>query len=557
MPFAANRRRFLGSVAFGAGAVYVAACGRGGRAGQQAGQSASQKQAKRGGQLNINISSDPFDWDLSYQGKSVPNGKGMILAYNKLLRNKTGPGVAYTDLTLEPELAQSWEVPDAAHYVFHLRPGVKFTNLPPVPGRPLVADDVKWSFEYWSRTGEFKDKKLPKAQFDSFFEGIKSIETPDPQTVVIQFQQPFAPFIHYTASDFIPIVPHEIYDRDGNLKNTIVGTGPFMLDVNASQKGSQWIWKRNPDYWETGKPYLDSIRWLVVPDDASAAAAFRSGQVDVLGVGSTEGISYSLALQVKQQNPHAVSYEFNFPEPYFVWINAQKHPLDDVRVRQALALSIDRDAMLEAISGGKGEWGLTGAWPGAFSSDEIHKLDKHDPAQARRLITEAGYPNGLDIDWNFPGTTYGNDFVTLLQLMQAQVKSAGININLKSVDNAVDSASRKNGTFLISMTPGVSLEGDVDSYLFQKFSPSSKNAYGRLDDPKLNALITAQRQESDPNKRAGIVHQAVLYINEIADDLALVNPIHYYHWQPSVQGLYPNWGSFGQKLTDVWLASTR
>src|SRR5207249_4308880 len=200
--------------------------------------------------------------------------------FNSLLGFKSGPGIDYNDLTLQPELAEKWEIgPDARTFTFHLRKGVKFHDLPPANGREVTSADVKWSFEYWSRTGWAKEKKLPLGQFEWFFEGVQAIEAPDPSTVSVKFQDPFVPFISYAGSDFNTVAPHEVYEQDGHLKDRAIGTGAFWVDFASSQKGTRWVYKKNSTYWDTGKPYIDEIRWLVLPDDATTLAAFQTKQV--------------------------------------------------------------------------------------------------------------------------------------------------------------------------------------------------------------------------------------------------------------------------------------
>lgn len=165
-------------------------------------------QPKSGGALTVRVANDPFDWDLSYVGKSIPNGEGQAFIYNSMLGFKSGPDVKYDELILEPELAEKWTVsPDGKTFTFNLRQGVKFADKAPVNGRALTAADAKWSFEYWSRTGEFKDKKLPSAQFAWMYDGVQSITAPNPSTVVVTFEEPYAPFLNYAASDFNPVVP--------------------------------------------------------------------------------------------------------------------------------------------------------------------------------------------------------------------------------------------------------------------------------------------------------------------------------------------------------------
>src|SRR5204862_8155626 len=109
-------------------------------------------------------------------------------------------------------------------------------------GREFNSGDVKFSYEYHGRTGDFEGKKLPAGTFNFMLEGLEGIDTPDASTAVVRFKEGFVPFLNYSASFRIPIVPREIFDRDGHLKDAIAGTGPFQLDPAASQRGSQFTW---------------------------------------------------------------------------------------------------------------------------------------------------------------------------------------------------------------------------------------------------------------------------------------------------------------------------
>lgn len=144
-----GRRRLLAAGAAGgiaSGALALAGCGGHiQNAGKTQGSAASTGAGtpRPGGRLAVNVNNDPFDWDLSYAGKTLPNGTGTALAYESLLSYKTGPNVRYGDLQIQPSLAEKWESPGAQTYTFHLRQGVKFTNLPPVNGRALTSNDVQ------------------------------------------------------------------------------------------------------------------------------------------------------------------------------------------------------------------------------------------------------------------------------------------------------------------------------------------------------------------------------------------------------------------------------
>jgi peptide/nickel transport system substrate-binding protein len=225
----------------------LAACGQRGGSTISSNKAPAANQPRAGGNVNVWQPVDPFDFDVTYLGKNTNNVEGIQHAYSQLIRFKFGPGIKYNELTLEPALADKWETPDDQTYTFHLRPGVKFANLPPVNGRELTPADVKWSYEYESRTGDIAAKKLQPAQNAWMFSGIQSIQTPDAQTVVVKFDQPYTPFLNYIAHPWNPIMPHEIYDKDGHFKDHIVGTGAWQLDTAASQKGTRWFWMSYQD----------------------------------------------------------------------------------------------------------------------------------------------------------------------------------------------------------------------------------------------------------------------------------------------------------------------
>jgi len=490
---------------------------------------------------------------MGYLGRNSPNNLGQILAYDTLLAAKHGTDVKYEDFVLQPALAERWETPDALTYTFHIRRGVKFANLAPVNGRELTADDIKWTYEYWSRLGQFKDKNLPVAQYGWFFEGMRSIEAPDPATVVIRFDQPFAPFINYTGSYWNPIVPHDIYDQDGNLKNRMVGTGPFQLDTAASQKGARWVFKKNSSYWNTGKPYIDEVEWVIVPDDSTAAAAFQSKQVDIIGATGTM-LDFNAAKAVKAANPAAVMYPYvTFGPLLFIYINNKAAPLNDARVRQAISLATDPDEFINTFAGGEGERTLAGAFPDTYSQQEIRQLQRYDIAQAKQLLSAAGYANGLDLEFIY-NPAYGQLHVSGVQLFQAQLRKAGINVTLKSMDSVAVSNARAQGKYSLTATPRTTaLVGDVDSYAYANFHTGSANNQSQVSDPKLDAVLEAQRRELDQAKRKELVRQAVRTIVEQAYSIAIFRAASYQFWQPYLKGYAPNFGTLGAPQADTWL----
>ncbi len=518
---------------------------------------------KRGGTLNARAFTDFFDFDPSYAGKSQPNPEAHTLVYERLVGFKSGEGIKYDDLIITPELAERWEAsPDATRFTLHLRPGVKFgpstgsgNEVKGLNGRELTSADVKWSYEYFSRTGQFKDaqfggKKLPQAQFAWFFEGMTRIETPDPQTAIIYFETPFAPFVNYMASDAAPIVPKEIYEQDGHLKDRMVGTGPFTLDTAASQKGSRWVFKRNPTAREA--PNLDEIRFLVLSDESTSYAAFQTKQIDLLGVaGGVGAITFEDAAQIKKNNPDATVSESLNPVPWNLYIQNDKPPFNDPRVRKALSLAVDRDEYLRAFSGGKGGWAMAGAMPDTWSQEEIRQMVKYDPEQAKKLLAEAGLPNGLNTKFMIRGDDGGDRLKREAQLLQAQLKKANINMELEiTADKTVGAQRMYAGQYeLIALNKA--MYGDVDSYLYAPYHSKSSANWTLKGDLKLDSLIERQRAEADPAKRRDIIRETSKYLFEQTIGLAIYRGVVYQAWQPYVKNYYPSWQ--GNPVSDAWI----
>jgi len=550
---AMTRRSFVAASAALGGAGLLAGCRVGSRTSAPR-PSASASAPKPGGQVRVRLTEDPLDWDVSLLGKG--SADGIFLAYDNLVGFKAGADVSYTDAVLSPELAQSWEIADGATtFVFHLRKDVQFANLPPVNGRGFTADDVKWSYEYWTRTGSFAGKNLPVGQWAWMFEGLDHIEVPDPYTAVAKFRKPFVPFASYTAAERgSPIVPHEIYDADANLSTRVVGTGAFQLDPAASQKGTRWVWKKNQTYWQPGKPYTDQVLQFVIPDDTAAEAAFQTKQLDVLGdVGNGWNLSFEDGERIKRENPAAGLVQSMHPKPLLLYTMVEKPPLNDIRVRKAVSLAIDRDEFIKTFTGGNGGWALCGAITGLFSQDEIKAMLHYDPAQAKQLVSDAGYPNGVDLEFIYPGKAYGDRYISEMQLLQAQFKKGGINMTLKDVQQQQGALKQKHA-FQLSMNPGSTIDGDVDAWVYGDFYPGSQKNYNGVNDPDLGKMLDAQRAEADPAKRRDLLRSIVRYINvDHVWGLSIYHELDYAFWQPYVKNFYPNFWTHRWNATNRWL----
>ncbi len=220
------------------------------------------------------------------------------------------------------------------------------------------------------------------------------------------------------------------------------------------------------------------------------------------------------------------------------------------KIRKAFSLAIDRNELIQTFTGGQGAWAFMGALPNAFSQDEIRRVVRYDQAEAKRLLTEAGYPNGLSLEMLFPPKAYGDWFDSTLQLIQVQVKRVGFDVQLNAVETAELSNRRKVGDYQLAGGGTLGLFPDIDSNLFGTYHPSSGNNQSHVDDPKLTVMIEAQRREADPARRQEMIRQAGLYINENAiGQLPLYRTPTGFFWHPYVKGQYPNFADAGTTYT--------
>lgn len=492
-----------------------------------------------GGQLNMLVATDPLDWDPTSGGRSDPGEDGLAVSYNSLLAFKFGPDVEYSKMELQPGLAERWEVaPDGKVFTFHLRKGVKFANRPPVSGREVVASDVKWSMEYYSRTGEVADKKLPPSRNDLYFEGLQGVSAPDPYTAQFTFKEPFVPFIFYMASGRAPIAPRDVYDRDGHLKDEIIGSGPFQLDMNASQKGTRWVFKKNPAYWEAEKPYLDEIRWIVTKSGATAQAAFQTKQIDRM-----DAMEWKAVQEATKAVPEAKTFKYMESQADKFRMSWQPNqPTADVRVRQAVSLALDRDEINKVYAGGQGVWGLAGSFIGLFTEEEVRAIYKQDIAEAKRLLAEAGHPNGLIL--SLPADdSRSQEVLSMYTLVQAQLKRAGINVEMQILDRNLQRQRRRAGDFGLDGSQGAgSADADQDSTLYGDFHSSQAGSgnSGYVRDAELDRLLNAQRREPDPQKRREIQRAATRRIAEIMAATGTIHTPKGDMVQPYIQNYHPH-----------------
>jgi peptide/nickel transport system substrate-binding protein len=435
---------------------------------------------KKGGVLNIGQDFGPQSLDpTKYSAWASTNVAELI--YTALLRWDK-------DMKIEPDLATSWETPSPTTYVFKLRQGVKFHN-----GRVMTADDVKFTFD------RIKDPATASPH-QGIYEPLEKVEVVDPSTVRFTLKRPFAPFLRYLAN--IPhgaIVPKEAVDT---LEKKPVGTGPFIFEEHVLDQNVRL--KKNADYYEQGLPNLDGVVFKLLGDDTSISSALRSGSVDITWLKDPK-VAQNVSKTTKGINSAPGVSSRYIP----IMFKLTEKPFDDVRVRRAMSLALNRQQLVDTVLGGFGSVG-TFLPPSQLAGYKGDGNDlphyKQNVAEAKKLLAEAGHPNGLTVP-EFKIVSANALDVQVAQLMKEQWAAAGINVTLNPMEVGAILKDWNSGTYSIAMV-GTTWAADADAE-FNRFN--SKSPFGKamgINDPKVDELIEAGRVESDQAKRISIYQQA-------------------------------------------------
>src|SRR5262245_50136773 len=222
----------------------------------------------------------------------------LSLVYSRLVRHKAGPEVQPGTFPLEPDLAERWDEVDDTTYVFHLRQGVKWHNKPPVNGRELVAEDIKFTYD------RFLTEKGNANRY--MLDTVDRIEVVDRYTVKFLLKEPYVWFVNALAYPWSTwVIAPEVVHQFGDLKKpeTAIGTGPFMLE--HYEPNVKTVFKRHPEYFLQGQPYIDGVEWLVIQDESTGLAMYRTGQID-LGPTGVWGVRQQDLEALQKSHPHLI-----------------------------------------------------------------------------------------------------------------------------------------------------------------------------------------------------------------------------------------------------------
>jgi peptide/nickel transport system substrate-binding protein len=505
-------------------------------------------QPKRGGTLRVR-GYDPVHFD-PHVTRNFKTHTTLSFVYSKLLRHKVGAEVRPGTFGVEPDLAERWETPDDTTYLFYLRKGVKWHNKPPVNGRELVAEDVKFTFDRFLTERGNPERYL--------LDSVDRVEVVDRYTVKVLLKEPFVGLTDVLANALCMwIIAPEVVKDYGDLKKpeTAIGTGPFLLE--RYEPNVKTVFKRHPNYFRQGLPYIDGVDWLVIEDESTGLVMYRTGQIDA-GPWHWWAVRQADIEALKQSHPHLVYQDFPSNVVTTIWMRTDQPPFSDVRVRRAISHAIDRQAIIEAVAingeptgavaRGLAEWSLPIEQLGEGS-----RYYQYNPQEARRLLAEAGYTKGLKTQLTATGG-YGHDLIDAVQLVLRYLKAVGIEAELKLQEYGAYMATTGQGKYEGMAMGPFAIAWEPDSALYGPYAPGQARNRGHVNDPKMTEMAKELRRTEALEARKKLVFDMQRYAASQQHYVYLYSVMITGSWQPYVKNYAPNLTfDYGSRAAALWL----
>jgi peptide/nickel transport system substrate-binding protein len=554
-----GRRAVLRTGAVAGAAAFIAACGggsddEGGESGSgqfsvaPSTRTAEAGTPRPGGTASTRLATNPPLDPHTTSQFSAQVLSSYVLA--RLLKFKSGPtpDVA-AGFETEGDLAESVEIPaDGLTVTFRLRPNAVWQNVPPVNGRPVDAEDIKFSLDRFrteprnSNRGAFGTAENPI---------VESVQTPDPRTVVIRLARPYGPFRNLVANpNFLWIMPKEIGAGAVDPGRQMIGAGPFILD--SVQPDISYRLRRNPNYYGAPTPYLEQMDLVRINEEAQEVAQFQAERLDAIAV-PAERLE-----EVRRSNSRSEIIEY-LPNTFgfLAYQLRTDTPYRDERVRRAASMAIDRDGLLELIYLGRGVWNSAipasfGRWQVDPKSSEMGSAGqwfKYDPDEAKKLLEAAGYTNAVPMRFVFTNNIYGERFNQAAEAIAGMLKEGGFDAQVVTQDYQREYIA-PTGTFFggnfesvfYGLQTGFS---DPHDYLFNMYHTRGARNHSGVRDAQLDAMIDQEGATLDDQERIRLVQEIQRYMADKVYYATTAVGTAYTGVQPWVKNYLPVNGGYG------------
>jgi len=503
---------------------------------------------RRGGQFRFRGFTPPhFDPHLTASYTTMLN---LSFSQSRLLKHKAGPNVKPGTFEYEGDLAEFFNHQDDTTYVFRLRRGVKWHPKPPVNGRELTAEDVKYTFDRFMTIKGNANRHMLKS--------LAKVEAIDKYTVKFTLSGPNAWFLDFLSDPMaLSIVAQDAVEKFGDLKKpeAVIGTGPWMLESHQSKVRTVWV--RHPDYFVKGLPYIDRVEGIDFPDPAARLAAFITGQIDAGPEFPGMMVRQHDVDVVKAKRPQTRFARFPSNVMNHVGMRTDKPPFNDIRVRKAMSLAIDR----KAISAATAPLGVVkntpvptalSAWAIPFDKlGEGAKYHEHDPKDAKRFLKEAGHAQGFATSLDY-ATYQSQEIIDAVQMMVKFWKDVGVEVKVNEKPYGAYFASAYQGKYE-GMMFGPQFPA-LDPYNFlAQYLPGEPKNQSHVNDPALTDMILNAGRTLDEKKRRQQVWEIQKHIAKQVYYLRMDSQIYQAALDPALQNFGPNLGyDYGGRLMIAW-----
>lgn len=493
-----------------------------------------------GGTVTIDFQEDPNSFDAAL-GYNLPAWQGLMNLYRGLMiydGNRAVPDMADG----MPEISD-----DGTVYTFKIKEGITFHN-----GREVTAEDFKYSLERvldpdlasWA-SYYLLSLEGAQARLDGEADNVSGIEVVDDYTLRFTLTSPDMTFMNILALPNNWVVPREVVEEHGEeFGSNAVGTGPFMLESYTS--GEEAVFVKNPDFFHEDQPHIDRVIMRFGVEPSTALLRMERGELDMLWGDMIPPADFSRLIN----DPQYEEWLFQEPSMYTWWLglNNQVEPLDNLAVRQALNLAIDREKLAK-LTGGKGNplWGIYPSTAPGYQ--EGYKPYEYDIEAAKAKLEEAGMPDGFELELVIVDGPLSN---TVAQAIQQDLAQIGVTVNIRKVSDTVSYDLMAEGETQSYLNSWYMIQPDPADLINNLYMCDAGSNFDYYCNPQMDELALQALAEQDREQRMEMYQEIERMLMEDAVHVPLFNNISYYMHNPRIKNFYSR-SEYGPFLERIWV----